>query len=407
MSATASPSPTRNPAITSTPLKAGLFVIEGLNSMAVTYFFYYIYFFMQEMHRFGTLQNLLLASGLGLVYAVFSVLIGRFAQRFGCLSSLRIGLAILLTVFAAQLLAPPLWVVVGLLVLGNVGMCFTWPALEALVSEGEPPARLQRLIGIYNVVWSSTGAFAYFTGGALAKHWGWDGLFLVTAGIEAVELGIAVWICSRAWKQAPAAPVAASVSTAHEGVRSPVAPQTFLKMALLANPFAYLAINTIVSIIPTVAAKFSLDTMQSGFVCSAWLFSRALSFVWFWLWPGWRYRFRFLAAAFAALGVGFAVILLTSSLWALVVAQVVMGVAVGLIYYSSLFYSMDVGDAKGEHGGIHEGAIGAGCFAGPAVAAGGLFFFPGSPASGAFAVTLLLACGFGGLYWLRYFSRRR
>jgi MFS family permease len=350
----------------------------------------------------------MLAAGLGLVYAVVAVLSGRFAQRFGCLPVLRLGIIVLCLVFAAQLWVSNLWVVIGCLVLGNIGMCFVWPALEALVSEGEPPARLQRLIGIYNIVWSFTGAFAYFTGGALIKHWGWNGLFCVTAGIELLELAIVLWIHANAWKQPPAPKTATQTDTAaRPTVRSPIAPKTFLKMALLANPFAYLAINTVVSVIPTVAAKLSLDTMQTGFVCSVWLFTRAGSFVWLWLWSGWHYRFRHLAAGFVALAASFAVILLTHSLSALVMAQAVMGVALGLIYYSSLFYSMDVGEAKGEHGGIHEGAIGAGCCAGPAMAACGLYFFPANPASGAYAVTLLLACGLGGLYWLRYGAKNR
>ena len=31
-------------------------------------------------------------------------------------------------------------VIVGLAMIGTVGMSFTWPAIEALVSEGELPA---------------------------------------------------------------------------------------------------------------------------------------------------------------------------------------------------------------------------------------------------------------------------
>jgi hypothetical protein len=72
-----------------------------------------------------------------------------------------------------------------------------------------------------------------------------------------------------------------------------------------------------------------------------------------------------------------------------------------VIYYSSLFYSMDVGETKGEHGGLHEAAIGAGIFAGPAVGAASLQFLNGYPNAGAYAVSGLLVCGLGGLVWLR------
>ncbi len=113
--------------------------------------------------------------------------------------------------------------------------------------------------------------------------------------------------------------------------------------------------------------------------------------------PGWHYRFRWLLAAYFALVCGFITILLAPNLPVLVAAQVVFGGAVGLIYFSSLFYSMDISETKGEHGGIHESAIGLGNCAGPAVGAAALQFLPQYGHSGALAVTLLLLCGLGGL----------
>jgi len=75
-------------------------------------------------------------------------------------------------------------------------------------------------------------------------------------------------------------------------------------------------------------------------------------------------------------------------------SEVVFGMTCGLMYYSSLFYSMDVGEAKAEHGGLHEAAIGAGICAGPAVGAASLQFFPEYPEASAVAVSGLLAAGF-------------
>ena len=96
------------------------------------------------------------------------------------------------------------------------------------------------------------------------------------------------------------------------------------------------------------------------------------------------------------------VLLLGPSLWVVVVAQIVFGLALGLIYYSSLYYSMDVGDTKGEHGGFHEAMIGAGSCAGPAIGAATLHFLPRYPSSSTWAVMVLLSAGLAGLLWLRY-----
>ena len=141
--------------------------------------------------------------------------------------------------------------------------------------------------------------------------------------------------------------------------------------------------------------------MLAGFFCSAWFFARLGTFVLLWLWTGWHYRFGFLLTAYLLLIASFAVLLLVAQFWVILAAQLVFGLAIGLIYYSSLFYSMDVGETKGEHGGVHEAAIGAGIFLGPVVGATALRFFPQQSSSSIWAVSGLLLVGLAGLVWLR------
>jgi len=388
-------------------LKFGVFFIEGLNSLSTTYFFYYVYSLMHEHYGFDALHNFLLAALVGSFYMVFAIYGGRFAQKRGYLLALRLGAAIMTIAWAAECFVSSVLPVIVLILIANLGMSLTWPALEALVTEGESSRRIPRLLGIYNVTFAITGAFAFFTGGAMVQHWGWNAMFLVPAAAGVIEYSVAVWIEKNAPKQNLENLRAEEARTEEKvapSVKSPIPPKTFLKMAWVANPLAYLAINTIVSVIPTLAARLHVDTMMSGFVCSVWMFVRSGAFVLFWLWPKWHYRFRFLAWCFFIMVAAFAMILLVPNLWVLVIAQAFFGVAVGLIYYSSLFYSMDVGEAKGENGGIHEGVIGAGNCAGPAIAAGGLYV-SGNLSSAAWMVVCLLLCGLGVLFWFRFFSR--
>jgi hypothetical protein len=58
---------------------------------------------------------------------------------------------------------------------------------------------------------------------------------------------------------------------------------------------------------------------------------------------------------------------------------------------------MDIGETKGEHGGIHEAVIGLGNFAGPAIGATFLYFLPEYPNSGGLAVSGVLMAGLLGL----------
>jgi len=172
-------------------------------------------------------------------------------------------------------------------------------------------------------------------------------------------------------------------------------------MAWLANPFAYMGINTLLAVIPGLARDLKLSATESGLFCSIWFFARLVTFTGLWRWTGWHYRFRWLLLSFCGLILSLATLLLVRSYWPLVVAQVCLGACVGLIYYSSLFYSMDVGETQGEHGGLHEAMIGSGICIGPAIGVAGLLLAPGQPNAGAYAVLTLLGAGMAGLIRLR------
>lgn len=384
-------------------LKNGYFIVEGLNSFSTTFYFYYFYFFTHQQFGVGNKTNLLLAALNGLVYAAMSWVGGHSAQRFGAFAALKLGFTTMLLALLAgtqvQTLTGHVLVMVGT----TVGTSFTWPALETLVSVGETRVGLPRMIGRYNFVWAATGALAYFVGGAVLEQLGPMSFLLVPAAIVVGQLGLIVWL-EREAKTGPP-PSASSADAGHvtpQCLHAPAETKLFLKMAWLSNPFAYIAINTLVAVMPDVATRLGLSTTLAGVFCSVWCFARMGAFLGFWLWPGWHYRFRWLLAAFIALLAAFAVILTVPNLGVVVGAQLLFGVAIGLIYYSSLFYSMDAGDTKGEHGGIHEAAIGLGNFAGPALGAASLHFLPQHANSGAFAVCALLVCGLCGLVAIRW-----
>jgi predicted MFS family arabinose efflux permease len=384
-------------------LKIGYFTLEGLNSFATTYYLYYFYFYMQQVFGFGNRANLALAALNGAIYAVASVYAGRFAQKHGYFLALKVGFAgMLCPLLLGSLVHSPAAhiVIMGFTVFG---MCFTWPTLEALVSEDEGPAGLQRMVGIYNIAWAATGALAYFIGGALLQKLGLKSLFLVPVAIQAIQLGLTFWLEAAAQKEKQQKPSSIVVEAADAEIAAqPLAVRkSFLKMAWLANPFAYIAINTTVAVIPSIASKFGLSTMMAGFLCSIWTFSRLGAFVALWNWSGWHFKFSWLLWSYVGLILTFAAILMVPNLAVLIAAQVLFGMALGLIYYSSLFYSMHGSDTKSEHGGIHEAAIGVGNCAGPAVGALSIYFLPQFANSGAMAVSGLLLAGLGGLLVLR------
>jgi MFS family permease len=397
-------------------LKTGYFILEGLNSFATVYYFYYLYFFLHQRYGFGNQANLAVAALSGASYALFAWGAGKFAQSFGYFTALKLGFSVMILAMGCGLSvhspAAHIWV----MVLTVFGMSFTWPTLEALVSEREPRGGLQHMVGLYNVIWAATAAMANFSGGAMLEKLGSASLFYVPMAIEIAQLGLTLWLQSRArkaeWRrelEVGAGRKAGEADSAEQATEnsSPALSagergkaQSFLRMAWLANPFAYIAINTTIAAMPGVAGRLHLSTMVAGFCASTWCFARLAAFYGLWKWAGWHYRFRWLVTSYLLLIGAFASILLAPSLAVVVLAQIVFGGAVGLIYYSSLYYSMDVGETKGEHGGIHEAVIGLGNCAGPAVGAAALYYVPQMANSGALAVTGLLVAGLGGLLFI-------
>jgi MFS family permease len=381
-------------------IKFSCFTLEGLNSFATVFYFNYLYFLMRDDFGFGNKRNLALASALGLVYALSAMQTGKFAQRRGYFAALKVGFSTMAIFLIAGLLlhlfCKTAFGQIACSIGVTIGMCFIWPTLEAFASDGETADGLPRIIGIYNVVWAATAALGFFIGGTLISMFNYDIIFILPLAMILGMLAFTIWLHRHATEMARDAVKAAATEQAPHQPASQNA-KVFLRMALLANPFAYIAIQTLIAVIPGIAAKFHMSPMLTGFVCSLWYFVRFGAFVALWRWEGWHYRFRWLAAAFAILALSFATILMSPNFVVLITAQIFFGAAIGLIYYSSLFYSMDAGDTRGEHGGIHEAVIGLGNCVGPAVGALSLQFLPQYANSGAIAVSVLLVCGFGGL----------
>jgi MFS family permease len=421
----AQPSPSVTPAPTpaALPSRALWFFIEAINSLAATYFFNYIFFYMRDHYGFGNRLNLLLSVLYGSVYTVSAWNAGRFAQRFGYLFSLRVALAGTGLAMIVAGLLPHLLGYSRVTMLADCALlgfwayfiCLAWPTLQALLSNRQPAAGMPRTAGFYNIVWAATASIGYLTGGALLQTFGGEVLFWIAAGLHLLGLLLLARLTeTRAAALDPmrlavaAAPIPghATRNTQHGSnppLRdAPLAPSTpppsakarmFLHLAWLTNPFAYIAINGILPVIPKLAERLGLDAAAAGIVCSVWFWVRFGAFIWFWLWPAWHYRFRWLLAAFVTLAVSFTGILLSINLWMLVAAQVAFGLAVGLIYYSSLFYSMDIGESRGRRGGFHEAAIGLGTFTGPAVGVVALQTLPSHTNAGTWAISSLLMLG--------------
>ena len=379
--------------------KVLFYLIELINCYAAVYYSNFIFFYLRRTFGFGEVENLLTAALGGFVYIIAAWQGGKLAQRYGCIRLIYIGccgiifsliLGMVLTTATAQIMVFCLW---------TVGVCFIWPALETLIS-GRSGALLPKMVGIYNVTWAAGSAVGYFTAGILIEKLGMESLFWLPLGLTALELALLPFAArllkkenDRPFQEENPAPAVCKADA-----------KRFLRMAWIANPFSYVAINTVIPLIPSLAEKLSLSTGMAGIVCSLWMFARLAAFAAFWWWSGWHYRFSWLAGSFILLIVCFFGLLLSPSIGFLLLAQVGFGLSIGLIYYSSLYYSMNVTENHGSNAGLHEAMIGAGLFIGPAVGCATLYLVPTAIGIGAWSVGGLLCVGFSGLLFLRNFK---
>ena len=388
----------------SAPGKTGYYLLEGINSFATAYFFNYLLQRLKREYGLTDLQTLLLCVGHGFIYIPMSWFGGRFGQRHGYFTSLRIGFGGMLAGVGLAGLVHALWAQCLGVAIWTASMCFTWPILEALVSEHESSARLPHRVGLYNVVWAATAAAGVFFGGSLYIGLGAASLYWLPV---AFHLGqwVATFVLERrhdAWL----ASLPADESPATGLVVDATRPGYFQRLAWLGNPLNYMAVNTVVALVPALAIRLGYDVDQIGWLMALWMSVRAAAFAALWIWSGWHYHFGWFAGSLLMLLGGFVAIVLAHQVWVIVVAQLFFGWATALLYYSSLFYAMDGSDTKGEHGGIHEAFIGCGIFGGPAVSALAMWATASATAP-AWAVGAFLSGGLGLSLWIRNRGRSK
>lgn len=377
-----------------------VFLLEGLNSLGTVFYFNYLFFFLKAQFGFTNLQNLQVCALNGFVYTFFAYVGGKFGQRHGYLNALKLGCVLMILALAGSAFASTVWLLMAMMVLWTIGVCFTWPNLEALCADHLPAAHLPKALGIYNVVWAGCGAVSNFAGGGIAQWLGWKSIFWLPLALHLAQLIVIAGI-EKSWRAIASAPVSGPNADLHES--HPDGP-IFLKLAWIANPFAYIAINAVIPLIPDLAARLQLTPAAAGVFCSVWFFARMLTFAVLAVWEKWHYRLSYMLWSYVGMLLCFAGILLFENLWLIVAVQLGFGWCVGLIYYSSLYYSMHVGDTNGEHGGFHEAAIGAGIFGGPAIGALSLMIAPAWRQSSVLGVAVVLAAGFA---WLLRVRRRK
>jgi MFS family permease len=353
--------------------KRSLFVLVATQSIPTTFFLTTMPFFLRERFHWGAGRIGLCQALAGLCVVLGSLVGGRLAQRksssFAFSVSLRLGIGASLL---GGLFASHTWgfyvLVVALFAYAQANF---WPAIEAALMDGEPLGRVHHLTGVYNVVWSLSTSVAFFVATPLMARFGLEIVFWVPIVFFVLNL-----LLVRQQNPSPLGYVEpeTQIEEAEEqeilAERRQLSAQTrdaYRKLAWFANPLSYFAINAILTLNPITRQRLGLSFGEASLWLGLWFYIRGVAFEVLRRWNGWHYRWGFLCGGFGTLSLSFLLMVLAPNRFLLLLAQVLFGLSAGLIYQSSLFYSMAESETSGEHGGIHEALIGMGNMMAPLV----------------------------------------
>jgi MFS family permease len=357
------------------------FCLEGLASVAANLLMYGIFFYMQQQFGWAERRNLLLSSVQGMAYVLGALAAHPLSLRFHPRRIL-IGLHAAMAIIAAAGGALPNPTLLAVLL-----PCYTlfsaaqWPLLESLISIEATPSQISRRISIYNLVWSGTGAVTVALCGTLIARFP-QGIFWVAVAMHLPALALLPRL------HAPA----------HQAAPPKLRPEPQLlnqrtmamRLSRIALPATFAVIYSLGAIMPTLpvirAAPVNVGTVLAG----VWMISRWFCFVALGLTVWWHTRPRAMLLAAIIVLISFAGVTLIDSAISMILWQIALGVAMGLIYSASLYFGMVLSDGSTAQNAYHEALIGVGSILGPGCGALAQIYFPESPHAPVIAVGTIL-----------------
>ncbi len=310
------------------------------------------------------------------------------------------------------MIRPTPMVVTAVLMAYVLMSAMVWPAMESLISQGASGDALSKRLAMYNLVWSGVNAVTLAVSGAVIQRWP-QGVFVLVA-VAHTTAGLFIWRGS-VGDRANEAAVQNKPKGEPEADLLCVRTQA-LWLSRITLPSTYVVVYALSAMMPSLPVLQSLDQQMQTLVSSVWFVARWAVFLVLGATTFWHRRPRLMLLAAAMMLIAFLGTALRPSdlfpaahvpaaidLLSMVAWQVLLGVAMGIIYAASLYFGMVLSDGSTEHGGYHEALIGVGSVLGPASAVLADMLRPGQmnfgigAVAGLIGISLLAATAVAGL----------
>jgi MFS family permease len=295
-----------------------------------------------------------MASVTTLFYVFFCHVFGKLSDRVNRKRFPQVACLSLAALYFAMPLCRRLSQLVILFPLTGIALSALWPALEAWIGERGDGRPLIKRVRMFNLCWTGGLMIGYSTGGYIYDLHVFAPFYL--ACISALCATAAITIQPNSVTRKPESPKAGKPALWSSGL------PTFRLLSWAANFVTYLTLGIMRYIFPKLIHELGMAPRVFGLLMLCQTGTQFLMFFILGATDRWHYKFAPLAT-FQILAIsGFLSVWLVNSprLWAL--GLMIIGLNVGMTYFSSIYYSLcgDVG--LGGKSGWHESILHSGSF---------------------------------------------
>ncbi len=312
--------------------------------------------FAQDMLQGRSMLGLL-GGTFAAVYVLMCLSFRALSRRFGIRTLALLGLGIngcLLVILA--LAREPLFFL-SIFALRAASIALFWPAVEAEIGAPDKAHRLPENTGLFNISWS--------VGFGVAPLFGL--LFWQTLG-HRWPLFVAA-LCSFALAPFFRKSVTSGVSAAIERAPAETSPRQrlFILVSWIASFLIFFSISTIRYIFPELKMNLGISDTSWAFLLFALSIPQVVTFWIMSRWKGWHFRFAPIVVAQVLFALVLLVIILSEVTLVFFLAFAFAGIAVGITFSASLYYSLLEHRDHQVRTGFLEGVVGAGSVFGPII----------------------------------------
>jgi hypothetical protein len=302
----------------------------------------------------------------GAAYALAAFNSGRLLRTLSRHLSPRatLGLALVIQSLVAPLtgLVDGAWALWVVSIVFSLCSALTWSTVESYMSAGRHGKAMRSSIGWWNLTWMGSNTLG-LAAMAFFLHSGNGRWAVGVLGPICLIAAVLLW-----WF--PRSPATHDMHTADEHVGTNFA--SMLGSCRIMLPMSYLLIGTLGPIMPYRLDEVGVMLTWETPLTATWLLTRVFVVAAMWRLQFWHGRWSILGLAGVLLLIGFGLVTIGPGVASIVVGLALIGIGQGLTYYSAIYYALAIGHAKVDAAGTHEGLIGIGYGAGPAVGLLGL-----------------------------------